>query len=133
MIHLDSCLVICFVEPESASHRAVTEALVAATRATMAISGLVVMECLVGPLQHRDEGLREDYERAFGAMTLLPLTRMIFERAAGLRAAHRLKTSDAIHLASALESGCDELWTDDDRLSRAAGSFVRVVGRVDPA
>lgn len=129
MIYLDSCLVIYLVEPESPAHPAVREAVAGAGQATLAVSGLVVMECLVGPARDSDEGLRDDYERAFAAMSLLPLTRPVFERAALLRAEHRLKTPDAIHLAAALEGGCDELWTDDDRLSRAAGSFARVVGR----
>lgn len=129
MIYLDSCLVIYLVEPGSPSHAVVRETLASAGGTSLAISGLVVMECLVGPLRDSDEGLRDDYERAFGAMSLLPLTRAVFERAASLRAEHRLKTPDAIHLATALEGGCDELWTNDDRLSRAAGSFARVVGR----
>lgn len=129
MIYLDSCLVIYLVEPGSPSHVVVRETLAGAGEASLAISGLVVMECLIGPLRESDEGLRDDYERAFGSMALLPLTRAVFERAASLRAEHRLKTPDAIHLATALEGGCDELWTNDDRLSRAAGSFARVVGR----
>jgi uncharacterized protein len=129
VIYLDSCLVIYLVEPESPSHASVLEAVASAGQTSVAVSGLVVMECLVGPAQDSDDGLRQDYERAFGSMALLPLTRPVFERAAGLRAEHRLKTPDAIHLAAALEHGCDELWTNDDRLSRAAGSFARVVGR----
>lgn len=129
MIYLDSCLVIYLVEPDSPSHESVREAVAVAGQASLAVSGLVVMECLVGPLQDFDEGLRDDYQLAFGAMELLPLTRSVFERAAGLRAEHRLKTPDAIHLAAAIEHGCDELWTNDDRLGRAAGSFARVIGR----
>lgn len=97
--------------------------------ATFAISPLVIMECLVGALRTGNERLQDIYRQAFDPLMLVPLGVPVFQRAARLRAEHRLKTPDAIHLAAALEHGCDELWTNDDRLSRAAGSFARVVGR----
>ena len=128
MIYLDSCLLIYLVESRTRTD-IVRATMSVAEDADFAISPLVVMECLVGPFRSEDEPLRLSYERMLDPMTLLTMGVTVFERAARLRATHRLGTPDALHLATALEHGCDELWTNDDRLSRAAGSFARVVGR----
>ncbi len=51
----------------------------------------------------------------------------VFERATRLRADHRLKTPDALHLATAMRHSCVEFWTNDDRLnSVAAGMSVNI-------
>ena len=51
------------------------------------------------------------------------------ERAAELRAATRLQTADAIHLAAALHWGCDALLTNDRafHLSQAPIEVLRLV------
>jgi predicted nucleic acid-binding protein len=133
VIYLDSCLVIYLVETGAPAHAAVRQAVADAVGATFAVSPLVIMECLVGPLRSGDETLRESYDRTFDALPLVPLDPPVFRRAARLRASHGLKTPDALHLATALECGCEALWTNDDRLRRAAGDFVRVVGRTPGA
>jgi predicted nucleic acid-binding protein len=51
-------------------------------------------------------------------------TDTVFERALQLRVAHGLKTPDALHLATAMVHGCQEFWTNDDRLSKVAGSIA---------
>ena len=56
-----------------------------------------------------------------------PRSASVFALASELRAAHRIKTPDALHLAAALAGGCTEFWTNDDRLANAAASHVRVV------
>jgi predicted nucleic acid-binding protein len=43
--------------------------------------------------------------------------------AAELRAASGVKTPDALHLATALHHGCDEFWTNDDRLARNSSAI----------
>jgi len=84
------------------------------------------MECRVGALQLGDMELLGRYERLFADMSVLPMTPSIFDRAAELRARYRIKTPDALHLAAALEHGCDEFWTHDDRVASAAtGIAVR--------
>ncbi len=90
---------------------------------------LVTLECLVGPLRDENLGLHDHYLRALDQFRRLPLTEEQFIRAAGLRARHMLKTPDALHLAAAQTHGCDELWTNDGRLSAAShGLAVDVVG-----
>ncbi len=121
-IYLDSCLVIYLVEEHSAFYELVHRAIVETPSAEFCISSLVEMECLVGPLKLRDSELVASYENFFATMTRLRVPDSAYRTAAQLRANHGLKTPDALHLAIALYHGCDQLWSNDDRLARAAGS-----------
>ena len=49
-----------------------------------------------------------------------------YRLAAELRAHHRLKTPDALHLATAQSHGCTEIWTNDNRLNSTAGVSVHL-------
>jgi len=51
-------------------------------------------------------------------ITIVALRQVIAIRARDLRWAHEinLKGADAIHIATAMEMKCDELWTRDDRI-----------------
>lgn len=77
------------------------------------------MECRVGAYQLGDAELLRRYDDFFARTTMFSMTAAVFDRAAELRARHRIKTPDALHLAAALEHGCDEFWTNDDRLTPA--------------
>ncbi len=48
---------------------------------------------------------------------MVPLTTAVYDRATVIRATHGIKSLDAIHLAAALEGGCDIFLTNDVRLS----------------
>ncbi len=85
----------------------------------LVVSDLVRLECRVVPLRNGDAELLRRFDEAFAAAEFARLTRSVFDRAAELRARHRIKTPDALHLAAALEHGCDEFWTNDDRLTPA--------------
>lgn len=50
----------------------------------------------------------------------LPIPETVYDQALELRAACRLKTPDALHLAIAHHHGCTDFWTNDDRLNIAA-------------
>ena len=78
-------------------------------------SELARMETLVLPLKNGDTALVKTYEQAlFGTdMRLLPITQPILREAACLRATTRLKTPDALHLATAQLSGCPLFVTND--------------------
>ena len=52
--------------------------------------------------------------------------RPVFDKATRLRAAHRLKSPDALHLAAAIESHCTQFWTNDRRLAAAAAGHLEV-------
>jgi len=48
----------------------------------------------------------------------------VFESATQLRVAYRLKTPDALHLATAQRYDCAEFWTNDNRLLGIAPSMA---------
>ena len=82
------------------------------------------MECLVGPCRSANARLVEDFEQQLLTFERAPIDASTFELAAHIRADHGLKTPDALHLAAAMEAGCTELWTNDDRFARAGANIV---------
>jgi uncharacterized protein len=58
---------------------------------------------------------------------LADFTSAVFRRAAEIRASHNFKTPDALHLACAVEAGCDAFLTNDAQLTRFSGLAVGVV------
>jgi len=89
----------------------------------------VRLEAIVKPLRDSNTKLVADYEDFLAVQSWLASDDRIFDRASRLRAGYGLKTPDALHLATALHYGCDELWTNDGRLKLAAGGIaVDVLG-----
>jgi len=84
----------------------------------LAISDLTRLECQVGPLMSGNRMLLGKFTTFFQSpdVRVLPLTGAVCDRAAALRATYRFKTPDAIHLAAAIEDGCDRLVTNDAKL-----------------
>jgi predicted nucleic acid-binding protein len=120
VIYLDSCIVIYAVEDDSARGAAIRQRLAELEDEVAAISPLVMLECLVGPLRADDLALTDHYRRAFEQFQVLDVGTAEFLRAAELRARQGLRTPDAIHLASAQISECRALWTKDARLATAS-------------
>lgn len=58
---------------------------------------------------------------------LVPITTAVFDRATHIRARHKFKLADSLHLAAAVESGCDRFLTNDTRLSSYIGIPVEVL------
>jgi predicted nucleic acid-binding protein len=132
MIYLDTCLVIYAIEDPDGRGVAVRGAIAEHADEDFAISGLVVMECLVGAMRKADDVARQLYERYLSTFVMLTLSQDVFVAAAELRAHHGLRTPDAIHLAAASVNKCSALWTNDGQLAQAAGDFARVVGDASP-
>ena len=95
----------------------------------LVFSELTRMECRVQPLRAGDSGILLAYEKLFTnrAYRFARFDRSSFDIATQLRAEHGLKTPDALHLAAAIASGCDEFWTNDQRLAEAAQDRLRIV------
>lgn len=129
MIYLDSCILIYALEDDGERGAAVRRAMRGAT-ANLATSSLALTECLTAPMRAGDLPLRDRYLGVFERLHVIELGRDAFVRAAELRAGFALKTPDALHLAAAQLSGCDELWTNDKRLATAShGLAVDVISR----
>jgi predicted nucleic acid-binding protein len=85
-------------------------------------SDLTLMETLVGPLKSGDTALAHAYEQLFqqAQTRLLPITHPILHEAARLRATIKLKTPDALHLATAQLASCVQFVTNDVGFRSAA-------------
>ncbi len=78
-------------------------------------------ECLVKPLEKKDPEEKAWFDRVFTqteGLVLVEITREMLFAAAQLRAAAKVKTPDAIHLASARTAGCDVFLTHDGDLRK---------------
>jgi predicted nucleic acid-binding protein len=100
-----------------------------------AVSEFSRLECLVKPLGSGDGALLLDYERLFLApdITFVPLSAPVYERAANLRGVHayasgkRYSVQDSLHLAAAIQGGCNSFLTNDNRLAGFPDLFVDVL------
>jgi predicted nucleic acid-binding protein len=131
-VYLDACAAIFFVERHPQHFDLLMQRLFlpsGALAVQVVLSELLRMECRLKPLRENDQPLLERYDAFFGTAGHLwaALDRGVFDLATRLRAEHRLKTPDALHLAAALQSGCDELWTHDSRLQAAAQGRLTVM------
>lgn len=90
-------------------------------------SALTLLEVLVAPYRAGNHELAERYEllltRSRG-IRMVELTREQLRAAAQLRAATGAKTPDALHLVSALTTGCKTFLTNGRRLPRVPGLRV---------
>jgi predicted nucleic acid-binding protein len=108
-LFLDACALIYWMETAAPFyHRllgAMREVYKRDPRAEIGVSRLSQLECLVKPLQTRDDGLQRRYRQYFSSPSLriVELDAAIMEHAALLRATVKgLRTPDAIQAASAL-------------------------------
>ena len=87
-------------------------------------SGLTLMETLVVPLRAGNAVVAHQYERFLrrgGNLRLVPLDFGLLRAAAHVRATTRLKTPDAIQVASAMSAGCPTFLTNDGRIPSLPG------------
>ncbi len=86
------------------------------------------------PTRDSNPALLQQFDKFFAQpeVVTVPLDARAFNLATELRAQYRLKTPDALHLAAAISSDCDEFWSNDDRLAKIAGSRTKVVNIIAP-
>ena len=114
---IDTCIVVYLVEGDVKVHAIALERF--AEEREWVVSDLVRMECRVGPMRRGDAEMLARFERFFTSPRLrcVPLGRPIIDRATELRATSGMKPLDALHVATALETGCEAFWTNDLRLA----------------
>ncbi len=95
--------------------------------ARFAISALVKLDCLVGPIKRADAMRQDAYTDMFEVFETLSMPEPVYLRAAQFRARFGLKTPDALHLACAQHHRCEALWTNDDRLHVASHGLARMI------
>jgi predicted nucleic acid-binding protein len=80
-------------------------------------SELTLLELTVRPLQLGRQDVADDYEvllEYFPNLELQPISREVLLEAAALRARHRLRTPDAIQIATGLRHGATLAVTNDE-------------------
>ena len=130
-IYFDSCIVIYLIEGEVKLRSSVAEKMAEQSQVSLNISDLTRLECRVWPIQNSDDELLLLYDSFFALpeVSTVGINRDVFDLATELRALHSIKTPDAIHLAAALISGCDEFWTNDKRLAKAATDRIKIISQ----
>ncbi len=131
IVCLDANVVIYLVEKNPLWEPKVS-ARIAAFRAAadeIAVSDAARLECLVGPFQTGNAADLASYAAFFAGLGpgVLPVTVAVWERAAKIRAAHRLSALDALHLATAVEHGCARFLTNDASLNKFPDVFVEIL------
>ncbi len=126
--YLDSAPVIYWVEDMADFKPALAELLVRPDT-ILCCSELVRLECRVKPMRDQASVLLAAFDRFFSHVidTIIPISRPVVDRATDLRARYAFKTPDALHLAAAIEDGCEVFFTNDRRLSRCTEIEVDTV------
>ena len=127
-VYLDAAPVIYLIERHSVLGPRVLTWL-AANPAVLVSSDLTRLETLVLPIRKGDRGRVADFDSFFHLRVneSVAFARPLFERAADIRAKHRFKTVDSLHLAAAVEATCDVFLTNDHRLVAFTGIAVEVI------
>jgi uncharacterized protein len=131
LIYCDSMILIYLLDTVGPFNvRAVARlAAIRAAGYTAAFSDLTRLECRVKPLKLGARKTLADLDAFFNHpdVRLVPITTAVFERATLIRAAHNFKLADSLHLAAAVEAGCDRFLTNDARLSAFTDIAVEVL------
>ena len=136
-IYLDANATIYFVEKIAPYYQGIRQRMTDAQgkpKVHCVINELLLMEVRVKPLREQDRATLASYESYFEAFAsqTIPMNKLVFELATQLRVKHRIKTPDALHLAAAIHAGCDQFWTNDDKLAKAAEGRIEVINIGDP-
>lgn len=116
---LDTSVLIAYLDPDDRANAVASEVvdgLVRSGRNPGLVSMVTVTEVLVGPAR---SGERELYAEVVEFLTQLPGLRLqeidfpIAERAATLRAGHRLRVADALIVATGLAAGVGRIVSND--------------------
>jgi len=135
LVALDSCVLIYLLEGHAQfgpAARIVLERIAEGKNEAVA-STLVLLEVQVGAYGKRAAALAEAYYAALGKwphLRWIPMTYAIADRAARLRAEHKFKVADAIHLATAQEMAAGLFVTNDVELPAITGLEYLILGRI---
>jgi uncharacterized protein len=126
-VYLDTNVIIFAIEPGNPWIRALRDLFAAIeSRSVAAVtSELTLAEVLTKPLALGKTELVSEYEQVLardGIIRVEPVSRQILRASAEFRSRYGLKLADSIHLATAKQTGCDVILTNDRELGRKARS-----------
>jgi predicted nucleic acid-binding protein len=128
-IGVDTSIFIYFIQenPEWVDRADRIFAKAASGQSQISTSELTLLEVLAIPYQAGDLAAANRYEALLASsdhVSMVPIDRSILRNAAQLRSLYRLKTADAIQLASALQEQCRAFITNDRRIPEIPGLAV---------
>jgi uncharacterized protein len=123
-VYLDSCLIISLIDGDASQRQLLKKQLV---KHSIYSSELARLETRLLAIRSNNQNSLQNFDRFFAACEIIALDRAVFEQATLLRAKSQLKTPDALHLAAAIHAGCQEFWTDDRQLKKAASQSLTVL------
>lgn len=99
-------------------------------------SNLILTEVLVHPIQNENTILARQYQnilRYSHNFQLLPVPQEVVIKGAAIRARYRLKTPDALHVATAIVNKVDAFLTNDARIKRVTEIPIWVLDEMTTA
>lgn len=130
-IGLDANILIYHLRAHPSFGKPATRLLAECKKRQSIVSALIFSEIFVSLFEQKDTNLIEKYRTfldSFPRLNIVPANKKICLLAAQLRAAYRLKTPDAIHIATAIDSGCDYFITNDDHLKKVKEIKILTLG-----
>jgi predicted nucleic acid-binding protein len=119
-VGLDTAPLIYFIEENPAYIKTVRFFFEAMDRGDFLVvtSTVTLLEVLVHPFRSNNRKLAAEYRDILlnSKLTILEVSTSIAEQAAQLRAAHNIRTPDAIQVSAALSAGASHFLTNDIRL-----------------
>ena len=85
------------------------------------------LECLSKPMSEGDPVKLASFVGFFDTLRLVSITDELLEQAVALRARYRLRSADALHLATSIAEGADVFLTSDRRLARCTEVQVALI------
>jgi uncharacterized protein len=131
LIYCDSVILIYYYEGDPAlkarAVRRITDLLTVGDR--IAVSQLSRLECRLKPLRTGNATSLALYDDFFAdpSVQIVPIDQAVFDRATLIRASLNFKLADSLHLAAAVEAGCDLFLTNDTRLGRFSDIPVEIL------
>ncbi len=134
-LFFDACIVIYLIEANEPFCRQLQEKIRHITKnnpdASIAVSRLSILECLVHPLRNQDYHIIEQYRSFFARqeLVIIDLLPEVIEKALWLRVNYNLRTPDALQAACALElpHNTSVFLTGDKTFTRVSELNVHIV------
>ena len=134
-IYWDTMLFVYWIEdhPEHAARMNQIHKHMEARRDTLCTSALTLGEVLTGLYKRGAWEMAAQIRDAFLSpqIELLPFTAETADQYARIRGNHRVSPADAIHLASAAQTGVDLFLTNDRRLQKLAIPGIHFIAGMD--
>jgi predicted nucleic acid-binding protein len=135
VVALDTAPLIYFIEAHPSYHRVIRPFFEAADRDEFRVvtSVLTITEVLVHPIRKGNASLGDQYRRILldaENISPLPVSEIIAEEAAQLRALHGLRTPDALQMATAVHAKAAWFVTNDSRLPALPSLKLLVLNQV---